>query len=43
MGWIGIITGSKIFEIETTMYFYDSIATGIFGLFFLLYSIYSEK
>jgi hypothetical protein len=42
IGWIGAITNSNILGIDTNMYFYDAIATGIFGLYFLLYAIHSE-
>ncbi len=43
IGWIALSTQSIFWNIPNEFWFYDSIATGIFGLFFLIYSVHSKK
>ena len=43
VGWIALFTKSVIWNIPTEFWFYDAIATGIIGLFFLIYSVHSKK
>jgi len=43
LGWIALFTKSVIWSIPTELWFYDAIATGIFGLFLLIYGAHSQK
>lgn len=43
VGWIALLSRSIIWGIQTEFWFYDSVAAGIFGLFFLLYAPYGRK
>ncbi len=38
IGWGALLFKFTVFGIGTEFWFYDAIATGIFGLFFLAYS-----
>jgi hypothetical protein len=41
IGWIALFARSAVWGIPTEFWFYDSIAAGIFGLFFLIYAVHS--
>ena len=43
IGWIALFAGKVYWNIPNEFWFYDSIAAGIFGLFFLIYSVHSKK
>lgn len=43
VGWIALFSGDVIWNVPTEFWFYDSVAAGIFGLFFLIYSVHSKK
>lgn len=43
VGWVALFTHSIFWGIPNEFWFYDSIATGIFGLFFIIYSVHSKK
>lgn len=42
-GWIALFSERVIWNIPTEFWFYDSVAAGIFGLFFLVYSRNSKN
>ena len=42
-GWYALLTKTNVLGVSTEFYFYDSIAAGIFGFFFLIYSIHYGK
>ena len=42
-GWIALLTNSIILKVPNEFWFYDAIAVGIFGLFFLIYSVHSKE
>ncbi len=37
IGWAGLVGDTAVANIPTQFWFYNSIATGVFGIFFLLY------
>ncbi len=37
IGWTALFTKTAVWNISPEFWFYDAIATGIFGLFFLIY------
>ena len=43
IGWAALIAATNIMGIPTEFWFYDSIGSGIFGLFFLIYSVHSDR
>ncbi len=43
VGWIGVLARTTFWGIPNEILFYDAIATGIFGLFFLAWGMLSEK
>lgn len=43
VGWAVLTTKVVIWDVPTEFWFYDAIAAGIFALFFLIYSVHSEK
>ncbi len=43
IGWTALLTGSVYWNIPTEFWFYDTVATGIIGLFFLIYSVHSKN
>lgn len=43
IGWIALASGKVYWGIPNEFWFYDSIAAWIFALFFLIYSVHSEK
>ena len=43
VGWIALFTKSVFWSIPNEFWFYDAVVTGIFGLFFLIYSVHSKK
>lgn len=43
IGWTALVSRTVIWGIPTEFWFYDSIAAGIFGLFFLIYGVHSCK
>ncbi len=42
IGWIAQLTRSVIWNIPAEFWFYDAIAAGIFGVFFLIYAKHSD-
>jgi len=42
MGWMALFTQKIFWNIPNEFWFYDAIAAGIFGLFFLIYSVHSR-
>jgi len=42
-GWIALVAKTMIWSISTEFWFYDAIAAGIFGLFFLLYGVHAQN
>jgi hypothetical protein len=38
-----LLTKSVIWGIPTEFWFYDAVAAGIFGIFFLIYAVYSGQ
>lgn len=43
IGWVVLFSRSVIWGIPVEFWFYDAIAAGIFGLFFLIYAAHSGK
>lgn len=43
IGWIALLNGTVYWNIPNEFWFYDSIAAGIFAVFFLIYSVHSKK
>ncbi len=43
IGWIALFANSVFWNIPTEFWFYDAIATAMFGVFFLMYSVHSKK
>ena len=43
MGWVALFTKSVFLGIPNEFWFYDAVAAGIFGLFFLIYSVHIKK
>lgn len=43
IGWSALLTKTVIWGIPTEFWFYDAVAAGIFGIFFLIYAVHSEK
>lgn len=43
MGWIALFSNTVFWNIQTQFWFYDAIAAGIFGLFFVIYGAHSAK
>lgn len=43
IGWIAVISKTTYWGIANEFWFYDAIAAGIFGLFFLIYAAHSNK
>jgi len=43
IGWIALFSKSVIWGITTEFWFYDAIAAGIFGLFFLIYGVHAQN
>ena len=41
-GWIALFSGSVFWSIPTEFWFYDTIAAGIFALFFVIYGVHSR-
>ncbi len=41
-GWVALFTRSVFWNIPTEFWFYDSVAAGIFAVFFLIYSVHSK-
>jgi uncharacterized membrane protein YphA (DoxX/SURF4 family) len=41
-GWAALFTKSVFWGIPTQFWFYDAVAAGIFGLFFLIYAVHSD-
>ncbi len=42
VGWVALITKSVFFNIPTEFWFYDAVAVGIFGIFFLMYAVHKK-
>lgn len=42
IAWIALVRNTTIWNIPSEIWFYDSIAAGVFGIFFLIYAIYSK-
>ena len=42
-GWIALAAKTAIWNIPTEFWFYDAVATGVFGLFFLIYGVHSGR
>ncbi len=42
IGWTALITKSELW-IPTAFWFYDAVAVGIFGVFFLIYGVHSKR
>ena len=42
VGWTALMIGSTIL-VPTEFWFYDAVAAGIFGIFFLIYAVHSEQ
>lgn len=43
LAWIEVFTGTVFLGMQTNVLFYDAIATGIFGIFFLAWGSLSAK
>ncbi len=43
IGWYGVLSNSAVFGVNPVYYFFDAIASGIFALFFLIYSVQSKN
>lgn len=43
LGWVALFTKSVIWGISTEFWFYDAVATGVFGVFFLVYGIQNKS
>jgi len=43
IGWIALLSRSVVWGVPTEFWFYDAIAAGIFGLFFLIYAVHADK
>ncbi len=43
VGWIALFTQTTVLGMPTEFWFYDAIATGIFGIFFLMYGTDSKN
>lgn len=43
IGWIALLSQSVAWGIPTEFWFYDAVAAGIFGLFFLVYAACGNK
>ena len=43
IGWVALFSGRTYWNISNEFWFYDAIATGIFGLFLLIYSVHMKK
>jgi len=43
IGWVALLTKSVFRNIPTEFWFYDAVATGIFGIFFFIYAVRSNK
>ncbi len=42
IGWIALLMNKTFWNVPTEFWFYDAITTGIFGLFFLIYSKHTK-
>ncbi len=42
IGWTALFTKSVFWSIPTEFWFYDAVAAGIFGIFFLMYAVHSD-
>jgi len=43
IAWGVMFTGSVLWDVPTEFWFYDAIAASIFGVFFLVYAIYTDR
>ncbi len=43
IGWIALVKKSIIWGIPNEFWFYDAVAAGIFGLFFLIYAVHAQN
>lgn len=43
IGWFALFTELLIWNIPTEFWFYDAVAVGIFGIFFLIYAVHTDK
>lgn len=43
IGWIALLTGNVYWNIPNEFWFYDTIASGLFAVFFLIYSVHSKN
>ncbi|MBS3116551.1 hypothetical protein J4421_03050 [Candidatus Woesearchaeota archaeon] len=43
IGWGALLSSATIWGIETEFWFYDAVAAGIFGVFFLMYGSQSKQ
>jgi len=43
IGWIALLSRSVVWSIPAEFWFYDAIAAGIFGVFFLIYAGLSDR
>ena len=43
IGWSALLLSATIWGIATEFWFYDAIASGIFGVFFLMYGSYGRQ
>ena len=42
VGWAALLTKTTIWNMPTEFWFYDAMSTGIFGLFFLIFSKHAK-
>lgn len=43
IGWAALVSQTAVWGIKTDFYFFDAIAAGLFGVFFLLYAVHYGK
>lgn len=43
IGWAAVFSKTTYWGVPNELWFYDAIAAGIFGLFFLIYAAHSAK
>ncbi len=43
VGWFALLSQATIGSISTEFWFYDAMASGLFGLFFLIYGVHGAK
>lgn len=43
IGWIALFTESVFWNIPNEFWFYDAVAAGIFGIFFLICAVHCDQ